>query len=161
MRQRLVIRPTTVLGSGACEVADDSGAADAFIADWLSSHPRAVAVPISAETKAPWVRGTVMPQEVFIWVEDRQESLTLSLVQQGFYPAQAFQDMVARDQALRAAPRVLDFAVERRETAHELERQLPAMTGSAETGSMGRGAGCDRFGPLVVLTNSHLKAEAR
>lgn len=49
------------------------------------------------------MRGTVMPREVFIWIEDGQDSLTLSLVQQGFYPAAAFQDMVARDQAYRAA----------------------------------------------------------
>jgi hypothetical protein len=43
-----------------------------------------------------------MPREVFVWVEDRRDNLTLSLVQQGFYPAAAFQDMVARDQEFRA-----------------------------------------------------------
>lgn len=90
-----------LLGAGACEVAEDSGAADAFIGHWLGSHPGAVAIAISEEIRVSWVRGTVMPRQVFVWVADRQDSLTLALVQQGFYPAAAFQDMVARDQAFQ------------------------------------------------------------
>jgi hypothetical protein len=90
-----------LLGSGACAVPEDPGTADDFIAQWLGRHPRAVAIPISEEIRPSLMRGTVMPREVFIWVEDGEDSLSLSLVRRGFYPAAAFQDMVARDQAFR------------------------------------------------------------
>jgi hypothetical protein len=56
-----------LLGSGVCRVPEDSGAADAFIAQWLSRHPRAIAIPISEEISVPLLRGTVMPREVFVW----------------------------------------------------------------------------------------------
>lgn len=84
-----------LLGLGTCEVATDPGSADAFIGHWLADHRRAVAIPISAEIHRPWLRGTVTAREVFIWVEDGPDSLTLSLVRQGFYPASALRDMVS------------------------------------------------------------------
>lgn len=91
-----------LLGSGACAVPEDPGTADTFIAQWLGRHPRAVAIPVSEEIPPPWPRHATMPREVFIWVQDGNDSLTLSLIRRGFYPAATFQDMVARDQVIRA-----------------------------------------------------------
>jgi endonuclease YncB( thermonuclease family) len=90
-----------LLGSGACAVVDDAGRADAFIAQWLANHPTAAALPISDERHPPLMRGMAMPREVFVWIEDSQESLTLALVRQGFYPAAALRDAVEQYQLFR------------------------------------------------------------
>jgi hypothetical protein len=70
----------------------------AFISNWLSQHPAAIATPISNESfkvmrdQAP-IHGT------YIWIEDGKESLNLALVLNGYYGAHSLTDMVeARQQ---------------------------------------------------------------
>ena len=70
----------------------------AFISNWLSQHPLAIATPISNESfkvmrdQAP-IHGT------YIWIEDGKESLNLALVRNGYYGAHSLTDMVdARQQ---------------------------------------------------------------
>ena len=70
----------------------------AFISNWLSQHPLAIATPISNESfkvmrdQAP-IHGT------YIWIEDGKESLNLALVRNGYCGAHALTDMVeARQQ---------------------------------------------------------------
>lgn len=70
----------------------------AFISDWLTQHPGAIATPISNESfKAmrdqPPIHGT------YIWIEDGKENLNLALVRNGFYGTHSLTDMVeARQQ---------------------------------------------------------------
>jgi endonuclease YncB( thermonuclease family) len=95
-------RDTTVyclLGAGTCLVPQDKGTADVFIEKWLATHPNATVTPISTETKVLPLRARPR-REVFIWIEDGPDSLSLSLVREGFYSAQAMTDMVAADQHL-------------------------------------------------------------
>src|SRR6478672_5965944 len=40
-----------LLGGGTCLAPEDAGTADEFVARWLRSHPRAVVLPISVETR--------------------------------------------------------------------------------------------------------------
>jgi endonuclease YncB( thermonuclease family) len=82
-----------LVGAGACLVPQDYGIADAFIADWLIAHPNAMAIPISTEVKVLPLRAPSR-QETFVWIEDGHDSLSLSLVREGFYSAQAMADMV-------------------------------------------------------------------
>lgn len=88
-----------LLGAGTCLVPQDKGTADAFIEKWLATHPNATVTPISTETKVLPLRAQPR-REVFIWIEDGPDSLSLSLVREGFYSAQAMTDMVAVDQHL-------------------------------------------------------------
>ena len=88
-----------LLGAGTCLVPQDKGAADVFIEKWLATHPNATVTPISAEAKVLPLRAQPR-REVFIWIEDGPDSLSLSLVREGFYSAQAMTDMVAADQHL-------------------------------------------------------------
>lgn len=70
----------------------------AFISNWLSQHPAAIATPISNESfkvmrDQPPIHGT------YIWIEDGNESLNLALVRNGYYGAHSLTDMVeARQQ---------------------------------------------------------------
>jgi hypothetical protein len=70
----------------------------AFISNWLSQHPTAIATPVSTESfkvmrDQPPLHGT------YIWVEDGKDSLNLALVRNGYYGAHSLTDMVeARQQ---------------------------------------------------------------
>jgi endonuclease YncB( thermonuclease family) len=88
-----------LLGGGSCLLPRDRGTADAFIASWLSTHPNAIAIPISTESK---ILPLDMPsrREFYIWIEDGEDSLTLSLIREGFYSKQAMADMVEAERRL-------------------------------------------------------------
>jgi hypothetical protein len=85
-----------LVGAGACLVPQDKGISDVFIANWLMAHPNATAIPISTEAKVLPLRAPSR-REVFVWIEDGSDSLSLSLVREGFYSAQAMTDMVDAD----------------------------------------------------------------
>jgi endonuclease YncB( thermonuclease family) len=82
-----------LVGAGACLVPQDKGIADVFIANWLMAHPSATVIPISTEAKVLPLRAPSR-REIFVWVEDGPDSLSLSLVRDGFYSARAMADMV-------------------------------------------------------------------
>jgi endonuclease YncB( thermonuclease family) len=82
-----------LVGAGACLVPQDKGLADVFIANWLMAHPNATVIPISTEAKVLPLRAPSR-REIFVWIEDGPDSLSLSLVHEGFYSAQAMADMV-------------------------------------------------------------------
>jgi endonuclease YncB( thermonuclease family) len=82
-----------LIGNGECLIPQDGGTADVFIANWLTAHPDATVIPISSEAKL-LPRGIQAQREVFVWIEDGLDSLSLSLVREGFYSAQAMTDMV-------------------------------------------------------------------
>ena len=90
-----------LVGAGACLVPRDKGLADVFIANWLTGHPNATVIPISIEAKVLPLRAPSR-REIFVWLEDGPDSLSLSLVREGFFSAQAMTDMVAADQRMRA-----------------------------------------------------------
>jgi endonuclease YncB( thermonuclease family) len=85
-----------LVGAGACLVPQDKGIADVFIANWFMAHPNATVIPISTEAKVLPLRAPSR-QEIFVWIEDGPDSLSLSLVRDGFYSAQAMTDMVDAD----------------------------------------------------------------
>jgi hypothetical protein len=85
-----------LVGAGACLVPQDNGIADVFIANWLWAHPNATAIPISTEAKVLPLRAPSR-REIFVWIEDGPDSLSLSLVREGFCAAQAMTDMVDAD----------------------------------------------------------------
>jgi endonuclease YncB( thermonuclease family) len=65
----------------------------AFISNWLSQHPAAIATPISNESfkvmrDQPPIHGT------YIWIEDGNESLNLALVRNGYYGPHSLTVMV-------------------------------------------------------------------
>jgi endonuclease YncB( thermonuclease family) len=88
-----------LVGTGACLVPQDKGIADVFIANWLMAHPNATAIPISTEAKVLPLRAPSR-REVFVWIDDGSDSLSLSLVREGVYSAQAMTDMVDADKRL-------------------------------------------------------------
>src|SRR5260221_637592 len=85
-----------LVGAGACLVPQDKGIADVFIANWFMAHPNATVIPISTEAKVLPLRAPPR-REIFVWIEDGPDSLSLSLVREGFDSAQAMTDMVDAD----------------------------------------------------------------
>lgn len=99
-----------LLGRGACQPPEDTGAADVFIREWIAAHPKATATPISAETRSFRLPETPMRREIYVWIQDGSDSLAAALVGDGFFPAAAFEDMLERDRkfmgaAQRVAPK--------------------------------------------------------
>jgi endonuclease YncB( thermonuclease family) len=82
-----------LIGNGACLIPQDRGTADVFIGNWLTAHPKATVIPISSEAKA-LPNGVQAQREVYVWIEDGRDSLSLALVREGFYSAQAMTDML-------------------------------------------------------------------
>jgi endonuclease YncB( thermonuclease family) len=118
-----------LVGSGACLVPQDKGIADAFIANWLMAHPNATAIPISTEAKVLPLRAP--PRwETFVWIEDGPDSLSLSLVREGFYSAHAMADMVdtenrftdMQDKAFSNDERIRNEMAKRRSQVPEANR---------------------------------------
>lgn len=70
----------------------------AFISNWLSRHPAAIATPISNESFKV-MRAQLPIHGTYIWIEDGKESLNLTLVRNGYYDAHSLTDVVeARQQ---------------------------------------------------------------
>ena len=83
-----------LLGGSICSEPQDAGLADSFISAWLSSHPDAVAVPISTQSLVLLPPRGDSLRQVYVWIESPQESLNEALVRQGFFPGQSMSDMV-------------------------------------------------------------------
>lgn len=75
-----------LLGRGACQPPEDTGAADVFIREWIAAHPKATATPISAETRSFRLPETPMRREIYVWIQDGSDSLAAALVGDGFSP---------------------------------------------------------------------------
>jgi hypothetical protein len=63
---------------------------------WMSTHPSAVAVPISSEERSLRVTEPAKRYS-YIWIEDANDSLNLELVRSGIIRANALTDMVEAD----------------------------------------------------------------
>src|SRR5581483_12421601 len=94
-----------LLGGGACQPPDDSGAADFFIRDWMAAHPNALVTPISTERMSFFLPDAPIRREIYVWIQEGPDSLATALVREGFYPASRFADMLERDRKIDAAAR--------------------------------------------------------
>jgi endonuclease YncB( thermonuclease family) len=91
-----------VLGGNACIDRFDANAwnQDSLIEQWLKAHPEAIAVPISSRR---WRFGKGPAKaRAYLWIEDRGESLNVTLVREGHYAADAMIDMVEAEQQMEA-----------------------------------------------------------
>jgi hypothetical protein len=86
-----------LLGGNACiiQTPPNPWNQDSFIGKWLSTHPQATALPISSWNLA-------FPNEhihgrVYLWIQDRDDSLNVALVREGRYPAGNMQDQLEAD----------------------------------------------------------------
>jgi hypothetical protein len=108
-----------LLGGGACQPPEDTGAADSFIRNWMAAHPNAVATPISTETRSYFLPDSPMRREIYVWIQDGQDSLSTTLVREGFYPASIFEDMLERDRKFYdAAERILGTIKQKSANGH-------------------------------------------
>ena len=76
-----------LLGNGFF-MAPRSSDARSLVADWLTAHPEAQAIPVSIIGE-----GTLRPM-VYVWLTDEGESLNLHLVRAGAFPADVMMDAV-------------------------------------------------------------------
>ena len=86
-----------LLGNNTCIIrsAPNPWNTDPFIGNWLSAHPQATALPISSRIWA--FPNQVMNRTVYLWIQDADDSLNVTLVGEGRYPAGMMQDMLEAD----------------------------------------------------------------
>ena len=88
--------PTTyiLLGSGFIRPMTTDIQGD-FIKEWVAAHPDALAVPICSErVTAP---GRTPSSSVYIWIEDKEQSLNVDLIREGIFPGGVMGDLVAAE----------------------------------------------------------------
>jgi hypothetical protein len=86
-----------LLGNNTCIIRSPPNPwnTDPFIGNWLTAHPQATALPISSRVWAfPKSREI---RDVYLWIQDADDSLTVALVREGRYPAGMMQDMLEAD----------------------------------------------------------------
>jgi hypothetical protein len=92
-----------LLGGDACidRLPANAWNRDALIEPWLAAHPDAKAVPLSYRR---WQMGLGSPApREYLWVEDRGQSLNVTLVREGRYAASAMTDMLEAQQRMLAS----------------------------------------------------------
>jgi hypothetical protein len=87
-----------LLGGNACIVRTPPNPwnKEPFIGNWLSTHPQAMALPISSRN---WAFGKrqATNRSVYLWIQDGNDSLNVALVREGRYPAGNMQDQLEAD----------------------------------------------------------------
>ena len=83
-----------LLGGEVCLVRTPPNAwnQEPLIHSWLAAHPTAMAIPISSHVWAE--RKNELLNRVYLWIEDGDDSLNVTLVREGRYPAGMMQDML-------------------------------------------------------------------
>jgi hypothetical protein len=117
-----------LLGNETClmQLPKNSWNHDVLIDSWLLAHPEAIAVPISSHN---WIIGKINPGQrtVYLWIEDKADSLNAALVREGRYPAAMMVDMVQDYREKMAAIGDEGFAKElaRQPEEHKPHRLAP------------------------------------
>jgi endonuclease YncB( thermonuclease family) len=87
-----------LVGRDTCTRPVYSGSADAFIADWLSSHPNAVVEVVGDQTIAVPPQFPPQRRGIYIWIADGEDSLAVALVRKGLAAAAEMVDFVELDE---------------------------------------------------------------
>ena len=139
-----------LLGGAACElglrVPSLAPGEIEFVQHWLSRHPHAQAVPISAANHKRLVDGPLL-HNTYIWIEDPQESLNIELVRNGFYWANSLEDMLAYDQHRMAEiddPRLATANTELRKEREETGAPLRLVSDDDYAARMARAVAAER-----------------
>lgn len=103
-----------LLGSGFLR-ATSFGDPKIFISNWLNLHPKAFVIPISRMLSTNTRTHQVM-ELVYVWIEDRSESLNVTLIRAGIFAGGTMYDMVDNqrglDQLLKSDPNLADARAE-------------------------------------------------